>query len=220
MVRSSGVTGAAPLFRDVMLAAMRGRQPAPLVDRSGLVAVEVCALSGERPGDECTHRHRELFLPGSEPSARCEMHERVLVDRELGGRSAPGCPGAEGRTFERCPAEYAAWARSAERPLAPTAASPRCPAAEREGSRSSSGATVEYPHEGTVFRLDPDLARQEIVLAARAPEGALVRYVLDGKALGSARSPFRLPWALERGPHRLEVSAGAAPPTAVSFRVD
>lgn len=220
MVRSSGVTGAAPLFHDVMLAAMRARTPSPLVDRTGLVEADVCALSGELPGEDCTHRHRELFVPGSEPAARCAMHERVLVDRELGGRAAPGCPGAEARTFERYPAEYAAWARSAGRPLAPSSASSRCPGAELARTPVAATLHIEYPHEGTVFRLDPDLGRQEILLSARAPEQAHVRYVLDGRTLGSARSPFRLPWALEPGAHRLEVSTAGAPSAVVSFRVE
>jgi penicillin-binding protein 1C len=208
------------LFHDVMLAAMRGRAPAPLVDRTGLVEVEVCALSGALPGHDCTHRHRELFVPGSEPHARCDMHVRLHVDRELGGRSAAGCAGAEERTFERYPAEYAAWARSADRPLAPNAASPRCAAATLEPPSPASALAIEYPHEGTVFRLDPDLGRQEILLTARAAEPSVVRYVLDGKTLGTARSPFRLPWALEAGSHRLEVSAPGAAPVAVSFRVE
>lgn len=220
MVRSSGVTGAAPLFHDVMLAAMRGRSPAPLVDRAGLVEREVCALSGAPPGEHCAHRHRELFVPGSEPHVRCEMHERVHVDREVGGRSSAGCPGAEARRFERYPAEYAAWARGVGRPLAPLAASPRCPGAELGRGPEAPGVSIEYPHEGTVFRLDPDLGRQEIVLSARAAEPSVVRYVLNGRLLGTARSPFRLPWALERGSHRLEVGVAGARWAAVAFRVE
>jgi penicillin-binding protein 1C len=220
MVRSSGVTGAAPLFHDVMLAAMRGRSQAPLVDRSGLVEREVCALSGALPGDHCRERHRELFVPGSEPEARCDMHELVEVDRELGGRSAKDCPGAEAQVFERYPAEYAAWARSVGRPLAPSTASERCPAQEPERRADATAASIEYPHEGAVFRLDPDLGRQEIVLSARAPEASVVSYVLNGRLLGTARSPFRLPWALEPGSHRLEVRIPSAPPAAVAFRVE
>jgi penicillin-binding protein 1C len=220
MVRSSGVTGAAPLFQDVMLAAMRGRSPATLVDRAGLVEREICALSGALPGDHCAHRHRELFVPGSEPHTRCEMHELVEVDRELGGRSAPGCPGAEPRVFERYPAEYAAWARGVGRPLAPATASTRCPGAVLEPALPETGASIEYPHEGTVFRLDPDLGRQEIVLAARAAERSVVSYVLNGRLLGTARSPFRLPWTLERGSHRLEARTSGGRSSAVAFRVE
>ena len=75
MVRSSGVTGAAPLFRDVMIAAMEGRVAQPLVVKSGLVEAEVCALSGALPSADCPHRRRELFSSDREPHERCSMHE-------------------------------------------------------------------------------------------------------------------------------------------------
>jgi penicillin-binding protein 1C len=220
MVRSSGITGAAPLFHDVMLAAMRGRSQAALVDRSGLLEREVCALSGALPGDHCAHRHRELFLPGSEPHARCEMHELVPIDRELGGRSALGCPSVEARVYERYPAEYAAWARGVGRPLAPTTPSARCSAEALERGSDTTGVSIEYPHDGAVFRLDPELGRQEIVLSARAPEAAAVSYVLNGRVLATVQSPFQMPWALEPGAHRLEVRVAGAPSGAVAFRVE
>ncbi len=208
MVRSSGVTGAGPLFHDVMLAAMRGRVPGPLVDLDGLVSVEVCALSGERPGPACDHREQELFVAGTEPHERCSLHERVWVDSRDGGRSAPGCPDAEERTFERYPSEYAAWAERTGRPLAPRASSPRC--SRVSGPREPASVSIVYPHAGTSFRLDPALKRQEIVLEARAPATARVRYVLDGRPLATVDAPFRLVWALEPGVHRLEAeSAGA-----------
>ena len=78
--RLDGVTGAGPLFHEVMLAAMRGRVPVPLVDWEGLVDVEVCALSGARPGPHCTHRTHELFRPDEVPSSECTMHVTALVD--------------------------------------------------------------------------------------------------------------------------------------------
>ena len=75
MTGSTGITGAGPLFHEVMLAAMRGRSPSPLLDHTGLTNVEVCELSGERASDSCPHRRREWFTPGSEPRVGCEMHE-------------------------------------------------------------------------------------------------------------------------------------------------
>src|SRR6185295_16533266 len=71
MIGSTGVTGAGPLFHDVLLAAMRGRAPAPLVDRTGLVDVELCALSGQRPGAGCTHRVHELMRREDVPAGEC-----------------------------------------------------------------------------------------------------------------------------------------------------
>lgn len=212
LVRSSGVTGAAPLFRDVMLAAMRGRTPAPLVDRSGLVEVEICALSGELPGEACPHRTRELFLAGSAPHATCGMHERVFVDAEQGGRALAGCPGAVERVAERYPAEFAAWATRAGRPLAPLTASPRCPAArETEAAPAAGGLELESPRDGARYVIDPDRSRQELVFSARAPHAANLRFVLNGREIARTGAPFRHVWALERGAHRLEISAPGVP---------
>jgi penicillin-binding protein 1C len=217
MVRSSGVTGAAPLFRDVMLAAMSGRAQGPLVETTGLVDVEVCALSGARPNADCPHRRHELFVPGSEPRERCAMHQKVAIDPNDGLRAGDGCPGATFRLFERYPAELVAWAVAAGRPLAPADFSPRCP-----GSSGVLGDAprIAYPFDGERFRVDPDSPRQEIVLAARATEGRTVRFFLDGRRVGDARAPFRLAWALERGSHRLEALVGENRSEPVRFEVE
>jgi penicillin-binding protein 1C len=212
LVRSSGATGAAPLFREVMLAAMRGREVAPLVDRSDLVQAEVCALSGELPGEACPHRTHELFLPGSAPRTPCGMHERVFVDAERGGLSLANCPGAEERVVERYPSEFAAWSARAGRPVAPLFASSRCPAAHDAAVATPGGnVSLESPRDGARYVIDPDRRRQELVFSARAPHAAHVRFVLNGREVGRSGSPFRHVWALERGEHQLELSAVGLP---------
>jgi penicillin-binding protein 1C len=217
MVRSSGVSGAAPLFREVMTMAMNGRDPEPLVDRTGLVQVEVCALSGAVPSDDCSHRRRELFPRGREPHAACTMHETVAIDPVNGLRAGPACRSAERRAFERYPAEFSAWATDAGRPLAPEAFSPRCP-----GTRAGSDEAphIRFPLDGARFHVDPDSTKQEIVFAATAADGRAVRFVLDGRPVGSVRAPFRVPWPLERGSHRLEAFVGDRRSEPVRFVVD
>ena len=217
MVRSSGVTGAAPLFREVMIAAMNGRKAAPLVDREGLVEVEVCSLSGALSNGDCPHRRRELFSRGHEPQERCAMHERVAVDPANGLRAGASCPNAELALFERYPAEYLAWATDASRPLAPERFSPRCPGAPL---LSEDAPSVAFPLDGARFRLDPGSGKQEIVFAAQAAEGASVQFLLDGRPVGSAARPFRVAWVLERGAHRLEAAVGDRRSAPVRFRVD
>ncbi|HEX6274224.1 MAG TPA: penicillin-binding protein 1C [Polyangiaceae bacterium] len=217
MVRSSGVTGAAPLFRDVMLAAMAGRTPAPLVDRTGLVELDVCTLSGEAPSAECPHRRLELFPAGSAPRERCSMHQTIAVDPENGLRAGPACRDAERRLFERYPAELLAWAADAGRPLAPEAFSPRCPGAL---DAADEAPVIAYPRDGARFHLDPGSSKQEIVFAARAAEGRAVRFLLDGRAVGSAHAPFRVAWTLERGRYRLEAVAGERKSEPVRFEVE
>jgi penicillin-binding protein 1C len=207
MTGSTGVTGAGPLFHDVMLAAMRGRIPAPLADTNGLVEAEVCTLSGARPGPGCTHRTHEWFRPSEVPTEECRMHARARVDPSNGLLATRACTDAVERTFEVYPPRYVAWATAAHRPLAPTTFSPRCPGAPRAGDSTTQLATVRFPDEGARFAIDPTgPARQEIVLAARpSADQRAVRFVLDGRRLGVVGAPFELPWQLVPGRHELAV---------------
>lgn len=207
MAGSTGVTGAGPLFHDALVAAMRGRTPAPLSDTQGLADVEVCALSGERASLACPHRRHELFRPGTEPDRECAMHERVSIDPSNGLLAGPGCPGAEERTFERYPARFAAWAKAARRPLTPERASPRCPRVTRPGVLAASSPRVRFPADGARFVVDGS-GGAEIVLAARPAEGGdQVRFALDGRGLGAFRAPFEVPWRLAPGRHTLSVES-------------
>ncbi|MBE7486530.1 MAG: penicillin-binding protein 1C [Polyangiaceae bacterium] len=206
MTGSSGVTGAAPLFRDVMLAAMRERQPEPLIDSSGLRQLEVCALSGDLPGADCPHRVRERFAPGREPRESCAMHVSVPIDPATGLRAGPGCSGSKLELFESYPDTYLGWARGAGRPLGPEGWSPRCPGAPDSGETRP--PSIAYPFEGARFVHDPGVspAAQGILLRARVPGGAArVRFVVDGKPVGSSAAPHSIFWPLHLGEHRVTV---------------
>ena len=204
MTGSTGITGAGPLFHAVMLAAMRGRVTAPLVDHTGLVPVEICELSGALVGEACPHHQREWFLPGREPRVACDMHERVWVDRENGLRAGPACPNRELRVFERYPTEYENFARQAGRPLAPRERSPRCP--NSSDLADERAPELLFPTAHAEFVIDPGLrADQEIVLEARAPSAELTFYV-DERRLTTQRAPFRVPWRLRPGRHRVRVT--------------
>ncbi|MCU0606206.1 MAG: penicillin-binding protein 1C [Candidatus Edwardsbacteria bacterium] len=70
----SGISGAGPLFRDVMLALHRDRRP-PAFDRpAGIVTAAVCPLSGDAVSPHCPAAMTEYFLAGSEPAAVCAFH--------------------------------------------------------------------------------------------------------------------------------------------------
>ena len=218
MTGSTGITGAGPLFHEVMLAAMRGRTRSTLLDHTGLTNIEVCELSGERAGDSCSHRRREWFRPGSEPSVSCEMHEVVAVDARNSLRAGSGCPDRVERVFERYPREYENFARQAGRPLAPREFSPRCPGPSH--SPSSTAPELLFPSAEAEFLFDPELRReQEILLEARSPSERLT-FIVDDRPLGTLRAPFRLPWRLQPGLHRVAVTTPEGQRSElVAFRV-
>ncbi|MFN7131905.1 MAG: penicillin-binding transpeptidase domain-containing protein, partial [Myxococcales bacterium] len=80
MLDVSGITGAAPIFRRVMLAAMRGLTPAPLVDTRQFQPLRICPLSGARASAHCPQALTERFVPGTGPGHACDMHRPDGVD--------------------------------------------------------------------------------------------------------------------------------------------
>ncbi|MEZ4227394.1 MAG: penicillin-binding protein 1C [Polyangiaceae bacterium] len=212
MLHTSGITGAGPLFREVMLAAMRGRDPSVESTSVPLVAVDVCEQSGLVPGPHCPHVVREKFAKAQLPLARCDLHQEVWVDERDGLLSAAGCPGAERRVVEAHAARYRAWALRAGRPLAPSAVSPRCPQARLPEVR----ARITFPFDGARFVRDPSLAvgQQRLFVRVSGNEGTY-RLFFDGRPLG--RGEPNVP--LTPGAHRLLLSAAGHQET-VTFDVE
>ncbi len=218
----SGISGAGPLFRAVMTAAMRGRSPAPLVahDEEAMTKVRVCALSGDRAGASCGHVLEEWVPKGHELHA-CTMHEPVRVDVRNGLRAGPGCgPQVTAtRVFEVFRAPYAEWAIGVGRADAPRGFSPACPGDGLASDASDGGLHVVYPHDGARFILDAERAAAVQTLQVRADDDAFEVFV-DGALRGRAeRGVFRLP--LARGEHTLRLAAaGKRTSEPVRFTVD
>jgi penicillin-binding protein 1C len=211
---ASGVTVAAPAFHALMLAAMRGKPQAPLVDAAGLSQREVCSVSGHLPGPACQHRHAERFIVGREPAETCKLHVLASLDPQ-GHWTDPSC-GGQARPIEVWPAEYRAWAQQAGRGASAdisTTCPPRALAAVPGDPR------VTFPIEGQRFAVDPDgPGRQELVLSASAP-GQIARFVVDGRVVAEVAAPFRVPWPMEPGAHELVVESAGRRSPSVRFNV-
>ncbi|MDI7268593.1 MAG: penicillin-binding protein 1C [Myxococcota bacterium] len=241
----SGITGAGPIFREVMLAAVedrRGRGPsAPRrgwVEPFGVARVRICPLSGAAPGPHCPHSVEE-FVP--EPAARravqerCGHHVAVRVDARNGLLAGPGCPAEEvvERVFESYAPRYLAWAASAGRPVPPVDDSPLCPGDPDPGAvRGDRGGAdgvallLSHPPDGARFSIDPDTPRELQTIPLQAAHGAgaraprRVRFYVDGRFVGEAGPPYRVPWPLEPGRHEVTARAGPLAARPVGILVD
>jgi membrane carboxypeptidase/penicillin-binding protein PbpC len=161
----SGVTGAAPIWRDVMTELLKGK-PAQQFERpAGLVEKEVCAQNGLIPDDRiqnteyrgqsavnnsqftihnsqfptrCPHTLTELFIAGTEPTRLDDWHTAIALDRRTGLRAGPGCPReyVSTVTFTRYPAEAQAWAIKQGVSQPPAEYSPLCPGEETANIRN------------------------------------------------------------------------------------
>ncbi len=198
MIGASGVTGAGPLFRDLMLAlrerdrlrqSPRGLEPdfqAP----GRLRRVGVCPVSGELPGPDCPGALEEYFLSGTVPTARCSVHRRVVLDRRSGRRAGPATPPGHRveRVFEVYPPLYRSWMADVGLPMPPDgppsrsaawASRPRVPVAVADAESSSADArlrppeapgrlAIANPEDEATFRIDPVLRRDYQEVVLRA----------------------------------------------------
>lgn len=75
----SGVSGAGPLFRDIMLLLQKRERIANsnFTMPEGLIEVYVCPHSGMLAGSSCPGRIKEMFIKGTEPGEYCNLCSAV-----------------------------------------------------------------------------------------------------------------------------------------------
>jgi membrane carboxypeptidase/penicillin-binding protein PbpC len=198
----SGVSGAAPIWRDFMAEALRDQPALPFPAPDGIRWVAVCELDGKRATAECPRVVLEPFPAGLEPTELSTSVERVLVDAATGQRWEPGCRGpAVERLFWVVPPPALDWARERGLPEPP-----------RRGCRSANPDAAA----GFVHLIVPD-DRTELVLSPRVPnamqrlhvravaQGGAVLLSVDGEPiapLGAAEGW----WPLRPGEHRVRAA--------------
>ncbi|MEW6364959.1 MAG: penicillin-binding protein 1C [Acidobacteriota bacterium] len=209
---SSGVTGAAPIFHNVLLAAQKrvtGRLPTPadppiVPPPENLHQIPVCALSGMKASDACPSFEDE-WLDSERLPSLCSWH--VQPD----GR----------RTVTVWPVEYRSWAQSRGLLKEPQLqyASFRKAA---KSTPSSSYFEIETPPDGATYLIDPTLRMEYQALELRVACGGAPRrlaWTLDGQPAGECMSDATLNWPLQRGKHTLEARDTTGAHASVSFVV-
>ena len=220
----SGISGAGPIWHDFMEEALKGRPALAFPRPSGLVEVEVCALSGLLPNPHCPHRRTELFIAGTEPTETCTMHQLVQVDAATGEPATADTP--PDRIVEKVitvlPPELAAWGHE-HGVVAPQNAPRQTAGVQHVASnvkpetRNLKPLTITSPDPNSVFRLSPSLPAeaQRILVAARPADGVSVARItlyVDGQPLAELTTPpYRAWWTLQEGVHTV---------TAVGYDVE
>ena len=197
---ASGVTGAAPIFHDVMLAAQEhvSRPPARRDGRD--------AAGGA--GRRC-RRIRSACCPGCGRRTTARRWSRSGCATDGCRRAAPGTARRNGRSAVVWPARYRAWARAqglldehaeaAVRHAARPAAAPR---------HVRAALRIVSPPSGATYLRDPTLRAEFQTLPLRAETVAEARlaWEVDGRAVGTASSEAALAWPLRPGAHVVAVT--------------
>lgn len=210
MLNVSGITGAGPVFNRVMVRAMRGITPAPLVDLSRFEHVAVCALSGQRAGPGCPSAVVEHFLPTTVPRHDCTMHRTVAQS----GAHCAQAAGGRDTVLDVGPAFYG-WARAEGLHGGPW---PDC-----MGPGQAVRPQFAFPVDGDQYLLEPDApaGTQHIPVKVIASAQAHLELHLDADTVIPLAAPFAVNLAAAPGTHRLELweRGGVQPVSTATYRV-
>ena len=200
---SSGVTGAGPIFHEVLTAAVEryGRahdDTTPILATPGDVRrTTLCATSGLVAGDACPTRTDE-WVPTETPLGRCTWHH--ASDEGL---------------VTVWPDEYRGWAAQQHLPAASAQRAALAPAAQH------SALQIVNPLGGATYLFDPTLRSefQTLPLRVRGADGTIA-WEIDGRAYGTSGADHSLDWPLTRGEHRIVAvtATGARAETRITVR--
>jgi penicillin-binding protein 1C len=204
---SSGVTGAAPIFHAVMLAAERRATGSHAFSAEAIAAAgadssrrEICALSGLAANAWCPTRRYE-WTATEKPPLPCSWHHV-----------------SEDGPVTIWPPKYRAWAHSTrDRAVARSGqAADELSSDVAQSTRASRMAKplparqpkplqIVSPADGSTYLIDPTLRRefQALSLRAVASERGRIEWMVNGTAVGAADADGKIDWPLAPGRHRI-----------------
>jgi penicillin-binding protein 1C len=118
----TGLTGAAPIWHEVMVYALRGQPEEWYLRPPGIIDVRVDATSGLLPTPYSPRTITEMFLEGSQPTTPDNVHQAFRINRETGKLATVYTPPqlVEEKVYEVYPPEAADWVRDNNIPQPPT----------------------------------------------------------------------------------------------------
>ncbi|MFZ5855623.1 MAG: penicillin-binding protein 1C [Chloroflexota bacterium] len=201
----TGLTGAAPIWHEVIRKALEGKPKREFARPDGLVQTEVCALSGLLPTEFCDHTRTEWFIAGTEPTRSDNIFQEVTIDALTGSLADTSTPADRIQTkiVLDLPITAHPWARSQGLPLlADIPHSSEAPAQPQ--------IALISPRPNSTYRFDPafDASAQKLLIEAVVGAGITeVTIWVDGTPLATlSESSYQAWWQLSAGEHRFWVT--------------
>ena len=219
----TGLTGAAPIWHEVMRGLLQGQPDQSFARPAGLTQVEVCDLSGLLPASNCPHTRREWFINGTEPTQIDSTYQQVWVDTLTNSLADDATPIERRKSIQvlNLPVEAQAWAREQGLPLLtdyPVSldSGSLLPASREQTPDSINGNQLILlsPPPNTTYRLDPDFelsAQQLQIEVAVGNDISEITVWVDGNLLTTISSPpYQVWWTLSAGEHSFWVEGISA----------
>ncbi|OGL74507.1 penicillin-binding protein 1C [Candidatus Uhrbacteria bacterium RIFCSPHIGHO2_12_FULL_60_25] len=196
----SGITGAVPIWHDVMMLRLADVQEVTWPEAAGLVRKDVCVTSGLLANGTCPKTRVERFIAGTEPSRPDDWYKIFRVDAASGRLADESCPSrVVERTYLVPPPEYSAWfaATRYERP-------PDTDCSGRTTGQRDGQVMILSPLDGDRFEVSDRMAalNQSIPFIAGGSATAY-RWRLNGQALESDEPTYL--WTPSPGEYTLQL---------------
>lgn len=181
MQKVSGISGAGPIFSNVMQMLYFGKSyPEKPSVPDGLVQVNVCPLSGKKPNASCPCVMEE-WIPVTDYSeyqkSQCDLHIRAKED-----------------VHAKFPVQYRSWAKQL--------------GLKHEESRNEKKNlfSIENPKDGSIYyrlsNLSPEYQSIEIN-AYSSNSKERINWILNGRPLRSTENPHSFLWQIKPGRYNL-----------------
>ena len=120
MKHVTGISGAAPVWHDIIQYFLKDKEKVPFIRPPGLVQKTICATTGLLPTKYCPQT-TELFIPGTEPTAYDTLDQAFLIDTETGNLATTSTPPdkVQEKVYEIYPPEAADYVKAANIPQPP-----------------------------------------------------------------------------------------------------
>ncbi|MBN1666204.1 MAG: transglycosylase domain-containing protein [Anaerolineales bacterium] len=203
----TGLTGAAPIWHQFMRTVLTG-SPEQIFQRPvGLVQIEVCALSGLLPTQDCPYQRLEWFISGTQPNRPDTFYHSVQIDTRTGFLAGPGTPASQisNQLVLDLPLEAQPWARTQGLRLLTDLQRPQTN--QSAAATQDTNLRVLTPGNGAIYRLSASIgtsAQRLHIQIMAAEELNPVSLWLDGDQLIAWQgAPYEYWWTLEEGTHQL-----------------
>jgi penicillin-binding protein 1C len=204
----TGLTGAAPIWHEVMRGLLQGQPDQTFARPDGLTEVEVCEPSGLLPTAACQHTRTEWFITGTEPTQADSIYQQVWIDALTNALADDSTPIERRKSLNvmNLPAQAQAWARSQGILLLSDYSQSSGIISQQENQ-----LVLLSPRPNTVYRMDSDFdpSAQQLHIEVAAGTGiSKVTIWMDGNLLATLSTPPYLAWwTLSPGEHRFWAEA-------------
>ncbi|MDI6792701.1 MAG: transglycosylase domain-containing protein [bacterium] len=209
----SGISGAAPLFRNIIFRLRDYGLGWGFQEPSGIVRCRICPISGALKGPHCPDEIEEIYLSGFEPKKPCDIHRFFCS------------PEGKYSVYEIYPPIYRRWMHENRIPQ-PEAGSMEVssdlrPLVLKSNRHRSQEFRIAFPSDGSIFKIDPILRReyQTLRLEAIVPEGVIyLTYLVNDRKIATTGPPFTALWPLSEGIYSIRAIARCLDNSVITTR--